>query len=205
MPKFISFKNVQSSVYIDLGSVGYNDGETTYYFEQSDYENALYLSNFLDGYRDGFPEVHGGKGDDYLKDAGFGSVIYGDAGNDRIMLGRWSSGDLTAYGGAGDDLLYANDMTGGKGEDTFVLTFEPAFEGGERPDPGNFDAIVRDFHPGEDFIEFQGPAGATLTHEGDIWTVHATNPDSGEAYEVSYEIDGVSQLSSADYNVDLFV
>ncbi|ALN72223.1 family 16 glycosylhydrolase [Aureimonas sp. AU20] len=104
------------------------------------------------------------------------------------LTGNGLSNRITGHGGAevlngkgGDDWL-----TGGGGNDTFV------FEKGS-----GFDTIT-DFHAAgtgteHDTIRLVGfGAGATLTHEGDVWTVHhSTGTDS-------FRTLGVESLDSSD-------
>jgi hypothetical protein len=109
--------------------------------------------------------VSGGDGNDYLFDANF---MAGGNGNDRLALDR------------------ENHVYGGSGQDIFLLYF---FSTGEKPDG----AVINDFAHGEDRIHFVGARNASLSHEGDTWTVHGYN-ELGLPTEATFEISGVTQL-----------
>jgi Ca2+-binding RTX toxin-like protein len=79
---------------------------------------------------DATANAYGGTGDDYILATGAGnsstasySFIYGNDGNDTILSGLLGDGQITAYGGAGNDLISGSDATfdvlyGGDGADT---------------------------------------------------------------------------------------
>ena len=139
--------------------------------------------------------IDGAGGNDHLAMSGIadpGSKMYGGAGNDSIgFVGQEGAGELIGYGGAGSDTLRVQDMTGGTGNDTFLLDANTEIF------PGNGGAIVRDFHHGEDHIIFENENPATLTHSGDIWTVHTDNGLG--PIDIPFEIDGITALSSSEY------
>jgi serralysin len=79
---------------------------------------------------DATANAYGGAGADYILATGAGntstasySFIYGDEGDDTILSGTLGVGQLTAYGGSGNDLISGSDATfdvlyGGDGADT---------------------------------------------------------------------------------------
>lgn len=144
--------------------------------------------------------IDGAGGNDFLSlYGGGGGKVYGGAGNDTITFnGQEGVGDLIAYGGSGNDKLSVHDMTGGSGKDTFTLDY--SF--GEVVPSNNGGAIVRDFTHGYDHISFEGENSGTLSHSGDIWTVHSVD-DSGNSYNTSFEIAGVTSLSHSEYDFHL--
>ena len=109
----------------------------------------------------------------------FGSSWSNGRGNDlaNIIIGNDSPNMLDGRGG--NDLL-----TGGSGNDTFVI----------RGDEGN--DTITDFRSGEgDKLLLQGfGEGATLSHQGDVWTIHAAD---GSTQQLT--LTGVTSLSDTDY------
>jgi Ca2+-binding RTX toxin-like protein len=157
-------------------------------------------SPYADSFNLDIGVIDGAGGNDFLSlYGGGGGKIYGGAGNDTITFnGQEGVGDLIGYGGSGNDKLSVHDMTGGSGKDTFILDY--SF--GEVVPSNNGGAIVRDFTHGYDHISFQGENPGALTHSGDIWTVHSVD-DSGNTYNTSFEIAGVTHLSSSEYDFHL--
>ena len=66
------------------------------------------------------------------------------------------------------------------------------------PDPtgSNVGAVVHDFHhsEGDQLLFDTSGQSATLTHSGDVWTVHDVEG------EFTFEISGITSLSSSDYH-----
>jgi Ca2+-binding RTX toxin-like protein len=142
--------------------------------------------------------IDGGGGNDVLAgEAWFtestGIKMYGGAGNDQIyFMGQQGAFGTTAYGGGGNDKMDTHDMTGGTGADTFILQCS----GDPLTGFSNSGAIVHDFHHSDgDKIDFNVDNKSTLSHSGDVWTVHDTV--TGENF--SMEIANVTSLSSTDY------
>lgn len=116
--------------------------------------NDIYLS--ADDADAGDDFVRGGAGNDTITDTDGSNQIFGDIGHDRIITvdGLNPDGTLdpdaergadTVHAGYGDDTLIgdAGDMlTGGEGEDTFVVATLSEIEGAP--------AVLLDFDPGED-------------------------------------------------------
>ena len=141
--------------------------------------------------------LDGGPGDDTLVlFAGPGgdapNRIYGGSGNDHL---DWFGQDVdpstvVEYGGSGNDTLHGYHVTGGTGADTFLLDAyaDDLFA-------TNDGATVTDFHHSEgDKLVFDVDGPSTLTHSGDIWTVHNSEGD------FSFEITNVTSLSTSDYH-----
>jgi hypothetical protein len=134
--------------------------------------------------------------------------VYGGAGNDIIDMAPWVNdiSKISAYGGSGNDTLFAKDMTGNSGSDTFILDYTYATMFG----PSNANAVIHDFQPEIDHIVFRGPVEITssdITHSGDVWTVHSPDPDYQDGNEnitfnVSFTISGITDLSGSDYSFD---
>jgi hypothetical protein len=61
------------------------------------------------------------------------------------------------------------------------------------------DAIIHDFVSAKDKLEFNGVDGTTLSNNGDEWTIHYFDPDLQANNEISFEIVGVSDLTTSDY------
>ncbi len=85
--------------------------------------------------------INGGSGDDEIGGKGGNDQLYGDEGDDQI----WGDdGDDSIRGGLGDDTLTGDDLSGGRGSDTFVLAV------GEGTD------TITDFEIGIDAVELFG-------------------------------------------------
>jgi Ca2+-binding RTX toxin-like protein len=96
------------------------------------------------------------------------------------------------FGGSGNDTLFAglrSHLTGGSGHDTFQIDLAPP----DSPVPDG--AVITDFHHGEDVILIGDVgSGASLTHNGDLWTIH----DGSD--QLTFEVSGVTQLQAGvDY------
>ena len=152
--------------------------------------------------------IEGKGGNDHLT-GDENTKVYGGNGNDNIDMGP-SVTDISkifAFGGSGNDTLFAKEMTGNSGSDTFILDYTYATHFG----PANANAIIHDFQPGFDHILFRGPVPIEsdgLTHNGDVWTVHSPDPDFQNGNEditfnVSYTIDGITALQASDYSFDI--
>ncbi|MCI0754845.1 hypothetical protein MON41_13940, partial [Roseomonas vastitatis] len=112
----------------------------------------------------------------------FGSAWSKGTGNalSNIIIGNDGPNVLNGLGG--NDIL-----TGGKGDDTFVIG------------KGMGHDTITDFQgagrTGGDKLQFSGfGAGASLTHQGDVWSIRAAD---GSVTHLT--ISGVSQLASNDY------
>ena len=111
--------------------------------------------------------VSGGGGNDTIfgdsADYGGGTPIYGNAGDDIIVLANSPSFQIGAIadGGAGNDRIEASTylnsadsfdtLTGGNGEDRFELLFAGLEFDSDSPDQGVVTTIT-DFVPGEDVL-----------------------------------------------------
>jgi Ca2+-binding RTX toxin-like protein len=98
----------------------------------------------------------------------------------NIIIGNEAPNTLN--GKAGDDVL-----TGGAGNDTIVVARREGHD------------VITDFQgagsAGGDVLALQGFGnGVTLTHEGDVWSIHAAD---GGVTEIT--IDNVTNLSASDY------
>jgi len=115
-------------------------------------------------------------------------TIQGGAGNDSLT--DYGGGNM--FGGSGNDTLFAglrSHLTGGSGHDTFQIDLGA-------PDSLVPDgAVITDFHHGEDVILIGDVgSGASLTHNGDLWTIH----DGSD--QLTFEVSGVTQLQAGvDY------
>ena len=115
-------------------------------------------------------------------------TIQGGAGNDSLT--DYGGGNM--FGGSGNDTLFAglrSHLTGGSGHDTFQIDLGA-------PDSLVPDgAVITDFHHGEDLILIGDVgSGASLTHNGDLWTIH----DGSD--QLTFEVSGVTQLQAGvDY------
>ena len=108
----------------------------------------------------------------------FGSGWCNGTGNALAnrLVGTDSPNVLNGKGG--NDLL-----TGGGGNDTFVIA------------KGEGHDTITDFTHGQDVLKLQGfGAGSSLTHSGDVWTVHAAD---GSVQDIT--LTGVTSLASSDY------
>ena len=97
-----------------------------------------------------------------------GSQVYGGSGNDRLAAGSHSQ-------------LY-----GGTGLDTFILPVE----GTDATFPNN--AVIKDFHYGEDFLDLYGGSNNSLSHVGDVWTWN------NDQFDVTFQVVGVTQLTAGE-------
>jgi hypothetical protein len=103
-------------------------------------------------------------------------TLYGGSGNDDLIWrGAHGANGTVGYGGSGNDHLNMMDMTGGTGR-RHVRTdgLQRRDHAGGNMAGNNAGGIVRDFHHGEDHLQIDSyhAAPGTLTHSGDIWTVH---------------------------------
>jgi hypothetical protein len=163
----------------------------------SPYADTIYM----DPWYSGFTIDGAGGNDDLALFGGTGGKIYGGAGNDHLgWIGQdVDSSGIHAYGGSGNDTLdNLLDMTGNSGRDTFILDYH-APEDTNFLFVGNDGAVVHDFTHGYDHLTFEGDHPGTLTHSGDIWTVHTVN-DHGDPHTASFEIAGITSLSPSEYD-----
>ena len=126
------------------------------------------------------------------------------------MATDWNGADL--FGGAGNDRLtsydYANDLHGGSGNDIISAYFGGHMWG----DSGNDDfyfylsdwtgpVVVEDFVTGVDDLLIQVDGTNPQLHKpasGDIYTV-TYNDWSGFQVSDTFELDGVTNISTSDY------
>lgn len=108
---------------------------------------------------------------------GYGNSKGTGNGLDNIIIGN--DGHNVLNGAGGNDLL-----TGGKGRDTFVIGKGEGFD------------TITDFNRWEgDKLLLKGFGnGASLTHDGDVWTVKAADGST-----TSFTLQDVYSLSSGDY------
>ena len=153
--------------------------------------------------------IDGGSGNDHLT-GDQNTRLNGGGGNDTIDMGLNVTdvgGKVLAFGDSGNDTLFAQEMTGGSGGDTFILDYTYATHFG----PANANAIIHDFQSGIDHIIFRGPVpieSGGLTHIGDLWTIHSPDPDyqngnENITFDVSYTIEGITTLQASDYSFDV--
>ena len=107
-----------------------------------------------------------------VKGSGYGDVIIGSAGNNRL---DGAKGDDTIDGGAGDDVIIGGEnqepapngmgdlMTGGLGADMFYFFFGDSGGGG---DSGPDMDVITDFNPGEDYLIFHALDAADPVFSG---------------------------------------
>jgi len=121
--------------------------------------------------------VHGGAGADFITSNG---PIFGDAGDDHLAP-------------QGQNLFGAHnvDVYGGSGHDTFEIDYVDALNKftGEN-------AVIHDFQPGTDHLEFVGGHDATVNNVNDVWTIH----DNVDGTDTSFTLEGITHLDpSSDY------
>jgi Ca2+-binding RTX toxin-like protein len=112
----------------------------------------------------------------------FGSAWSKGTGNalSNIIIGNDGPNVLNGLGG--NDIL-----TGGKGDDTFVIG-----KGMGHDTITDFQGAAR---TGGDKLQFSGfGAGASLTHQGDVWSIRAAD---GSVTHLT--IDNVTSLNTSDY------
>ena len=134
-------------------------------------------------YSGGHEIITGSSGEDMIALTGGIDVVYGGDGNDTIFADGGYATNIsftapgeneeitdvifeterdTIFGGDGDDTilsLHGNDVTGGEGEDLFVLRSDSSFNVG----PGFFEpTIITDFTAGEDMILVRHIPGTLL-------------------------------------------
>jgi Ca2+-binding RTX toxin-like protein len=158
--------------------------------------------------------VFSGNGDDTIKAANSGSVIYGRGGNDTI-IGRvgndfliGGNGNDNISGGAGKDIL-----TGGSGADTFIYNFFSD----SSPTINSAD-IIKDFEQGTDkidlnelnlieqFITFDEnpndnntPDGLSYHFDNDNNTI-ITHQDEDANRDFAIKLAGHIDLNNGDFN-----
>jgi len=86
-------------------------------------------------------------------------------------------------------------VSGGSGYDNFFLGFYASYGGVWGADG----VVITDFQPGIDDLYFSiNGEDASLSHSGDIYTMHWVDRDAGDS-EMSFQILGITNLSSSDY------
>jgi len=87
---------------------------------------SQYADTILQGGDPNQTIIDGAGGNDHLT-ADENTKVYGGAGNDIIDMAPWVNdiSKISAYGGSGNDTLFAKDMTGNSGSDTFILGVDP--------------------------------------------------------------------------------
>ncbi|MCY4375100.1 MAG: hypothetical protein OXC31_15165 [Spirochaetaceae bacterium] len=156
----------------------------------------------------GIDDLYGGPDDDHLNDPFGANEIRGGPGNDRL----YGTGKL--YGEEGDDYLQSssesgNELYGGAGRDRlWAGSGSPTFLGGTNIDsfdfnyPGSATVTIKDFSPGEDFIDlatlFRIPGfdDLTITASGDDVVIGLTEHYSGT---IRLENVAVDDLDAEDF------
>lgn len=128
---YADYSGSSAGVNVDLGTGTYSGGDAD--GDTGDGIDGIIGSDFNDtltGFdlentdpTDGYTNVFfAGAGNDSLDGAGGADELYGEDGDDTIIGG---TGADTIGGGAGDDVIYAAEgdtITGGDGDDTFLIT-----------------------------------------------------------------------------------
>jgi Ca2+-binding RTX toxin-like protein len=173
----LTFAKSTTGVYVEdyFGDVYFTEG-TAYGIEKV--VGSPYADNL---YSEGGATLYGGGGNDYL--AGIDSILYGDAGNDRFDCGLLS----IVNGGSGYDDFYLSFNFGGMGYSGMMAD----------------GVIINGFQTNVDDLFFNvnggDPATASLSHEGDFYTVTYYDGDLQEYNDISFTITGVEDLSVNDY------
>ncbi|WP_299622274.1 calcium-binding protein [uncultured Tateyamaria sp.] len=148
--------------------------------------------------------VNGGAGDDIIFAQGGNVVTYRDESDAVTIV------DLerdTIDGGAGDDIIVSfnsNDLTGGEGDDVFVLQNDPgAFSENDdvvSGDPDKLDpTIITDFTAGEDTILVRDVPGTALD-ESDI-SITALEDGTGAELTVEGQVVAII-IGGQDLTID---
>jgi len=164
-------------------------------------------NDYLGG-AEGVDYLYGGDDDDHLNDPFGANEMYGGDGADRL----YGTGKL--YGGAGDDYLQSsdedgNELYGGEGRDRlWAGAGDHSFWGGANIDsfdfnfPGSANVTIKDFVPGEDFIDLAalfritGFAALTITADGDDVVIGLTEHYTGT---IRLEDTAVEDLDADDF------
>lgn len=138
----------------------------------------------------GANEIRGGPGNDRLYGTG---KLYGEAGDDYLQSSSSGSGEL--YGGAGRDRLWA-----GSGDHTFWGGAD--IDSFDFNNPGSANVTIKDFAPGEDFIDLgtlsriTGFDALTITADGDDVVIGLTEHYTGT---IRLENIAVEDLDADDF------
>jgi Ca2+-binding RTX toxin-like protein len=115
--------------------------------------------------------LYGGQGDDTLTST-VGGLLYGDRGNDNIVLSGTGAAGATVYGGDGDDAITGGGRTllfGNQGNDTITAGASDSVYGGSGADlliaAGSGAFISGDL--GDDVLRNTGANNTLLGGEGD--------------------------------------
>ena len=164
-------------------------------------------NDYLGG-AEGVDYLYGGDDDDHLNDPFGANEMYGGDGADRL----YGTGKL--YGGEGDDYLQSsaedgNELYGGEGRDRlWAGAGNHSFWGGANIDsfdfnfPGSANVTIKDFVPGEDFIDLAalvritGFAALTITADGDDVVIGLTEHYTGT---IRLEDTAVEDLDADDF------
>jgi Ca2+-binding RTX toxin-like protein len=137
------------------------DNDEIYGQDGNDTLTGGIADDVIDG-GDGNDELHGGEGDDVLTDdSGATDTLYGEGGNDSLVLSRTASsaGALVADGGSGDDSIWialrmagsAVTVNGGSGMDVIrfdSLAGQATITLGDGMDSIRFDQSAAYYQPG---------------------------------------------------------
>lgn len=141
-------------------------------------------------------QVAGGPYDDTLQAAGFGSRLFGNAGND-LLLGTDEDDDLV--GGPGDD-----EMQGGLGDDAFEALGDPSVVGQDIADggPGEdvfFGATPGDHYEGGDDSDLFYSAECSPCAGPPVELLGGAGNDEFNLAEVDELVDGGDGVDRIDY------
>ena len=146
--------------------------------------------------------LFGGNGNDSITGNQGNDLIFGEAGNDSLLGGR---GNDFIQGSSGVDLDELDTLTGGEGNDTFVLgnTNGVFYDDGDNSTAGNSNlAVITDFDGDRDTIQLKGSA--------EIYSLDFSTSDAGTTdARLIYNPEGstvgeiIAVLENVNFNLSL--